>query len=755
MDRTQRQPRSERDDATAQIEKRFDDVRRTSLTLAEPLSPEDCSAQSMPDASPVKWHLAHTAWFFETFVLSPHVKGYRPFDGAFRDIFNSYYNAVGEQFSRGKRGLLTRPSMETVLAFRRHVDDAMDKTFIENQFDTEALSLIELGVNHEEQHQELMLTDLKHLFAQNPLLPVYREGWPLKRVSPRDVRFVGVEGGLKEIGAKKGGGFHFDNEGPRHRVFIEEFEIADRPVTNGEFIEFIEDGGYDRAELWLDAGFAYCRTAGWRAPLYWRDCGQGRRAFTLHGEVPIDLNAQVCHLSFYEAEAFARWAGARLPTEFEWELASALNEGERNFMESGALHPLASQRPSKDGAISQMFGDVWEWTRSDYAPYPGFAPADGAVGEYNGKFMSGQYVLRGGSCVTPAGHIRSTYRNFFPPEARWQFSGLRLARDLKKPTKSTRKTSFHALDTETNEDRAEIAEGLLRKSAEISPKYFYDVVGSQLFETITRLPEYYVPRAEAEIFCLRAIDIATAVRRMLGDGFQLIDLGAGSCEKAERLLPTLRPSRYVAIDISEDYLTGSLKRIQASFPDLAVEGVGMDFTRNFALPEHLSDRPSLIFYPGSSLGNFDEGTQLNLLNAARRASSETALLIGLDLVKDREVLEAAYDDPTGVTAAFNLNILNHVNRVLGSDFDPGLWRHIALYNDEASRIEMHLESEEAQIVSWPDGARRFEKGERILTELSRKWRQRDIVAMLDQAGFSAPAIWTDENEYFAVALAKG
>ena len=754
MDRTQSWPRPERDDAAAQIEKRFGDVRRTSLTLAEPLSAEDCGAQSMPDASPVKWHLAHTAWFFETFILSPHVENYRPFNGAFPDLFNSYYNAVGEQFSRGKRGLLTRPSMETVLAFRRHVDDAMDQSFKENQFDAEALSLIELGVNHEEQHQELMLTDVKHLLSQNPLLPVYREGWPLKGVSPRDVRFVGIEGGLKEIGLEKDGGFHFDNEGPRHCVYIEDFEIADRLVTNGEFIEFIEDGGYDRAELWLDAGFTYCRTAGWRAPLFWRDCGDGRRAFTLHGDAPIDLNAPVCHLSFYEAEAFARWAGARLPTEFEWELASTLNEGARNFMESRVLHPLASQRPSKDGAISQMFGDVWEWTRSDYAPYPGFAPAEGAVGEYNGKFMSGQYVLRGGSCVTPAGHIRSTYRNFFPPEARWQFSGLRLARDLNKQ-KRTRKTSFHALDTKTNENRAEIAEGLLRKSAEISPKYFYDVVGSQLFETITRLPEYYVPRAEAEIYRLRANEIASAVRRMLGDNFQLVDLGAGSCEKAERLLPTLRPSRYVAIDISEDYLTGSLKRIQASFPDLAVEGVGMDFTRNFALPEHLSDRPSLIFYPGSSLGNFDEETQLNLLNAARLASSETALLIGLDLIKDREILEAAYDDPTGVTAAFNLNILNHVNRVLGSDFDPARWRHIALYNDAASRIEMHLESEEAQTVSWLGGERRFEKGERILTELSRKWRRRDIRAMLDQAGFSAPAIWTDENEYFAVALAKG
>jgi ergothioneine biosynthesis protein EgtB len=399
-------------------------IRETSVALSAPLSAEDCAIQSMPDASPVKWHLAHTTWFFETFVLQPHVPGYRAFDPQYGYLFNSYYNAIGERHPRPERGMLSRPALDEVLAYRRHVDSAL--------LGTKGLpaDLIELGLHHEQQHQELILTDVKHLLSRNPLKPVYRKQWPLTTIHARTRRWVGFAGGLHEIGYRddvSGPGFAFDNETPRHRVWLEDFQIASHPVTHGDFIEFIDDGGYRRPELWLSAGWDLVRARDWEAPEYWTRRDGHWHTFTLHGEVPVDPNTPVCHVSFFEAEAFARWADARLPTEAEWEVASRSAPRDGNFLESGALHPLAL-REEPDGALAQAFGDVWEWTRSDYGPYPGFRPAAGAVGEYNGKFMCGQYVLRGGSCATPASHIRPSYRNFFPPEARWQFSGLRLAK---------------------------------------------------------------------------------------------------------------------------------------------------------------------------------------------------------------------------------------------------------------------------------------------------------------------------------------
>jgi ergothioneine biosynthesis protein EgtB len=399
-------------------------VRGATAALTAPLSAEDCAIQSMPDASPAKWHLAHTTWFFETFVLQPQVRGYRVFDPAFGYLFNSYYNAIGERHPRPERGMLSRPSLEEVLAYRRHVDAA-----IAGLLQKEAPSpLLELGLHHEQQHQELLLTDMKHLLSRSPLKPVYQKQWPLTPIRAQARTWIGIQGGLHEIGHQEGSGFAFDNEGPRHRVWLDDFEIASHPVTHGDFVAFIEDGGYRRPELWLSAGWDVVRARGWQAPEYWVRRDDGWRTFTLHGEVAVDPNTPVCHVSFFEAEAFARWANARLPTEAEWEIAAQRAPREGNFVESGALHPLALREDPASGMLAQAFGDVWEWTRSDYAPYPGYRPAAGAVGEYNGKFMCGQYVLRGGSCATPASHIRATYRNFFPPDARWQFSGLRLAR---------------------------------------------------------------------------------------------------------------------------------------------------------------------------------------------------------------------------------------------------------------------------------------------------------------------------------------
>jgi ergothioneine biosynthesis protein EgtB len=407
---------------------RFLSIRDTTLALAAPLSAEDCAIQSMPDASPVKWHLAHTTWFFETFVLAPHRPGYRPFDASYRVFFNSYYNAVGDRHPRPERGMLSRPGLEEVLAYRHHVDEAMLESLEAGQSLPEVGALIELGLHHEQQHQELILTDVKHLLSRNPAKPAYQKQWPLTQVSPRERGWISFDAGLYETG-HAGTEFCFDNETPPHRVWLDAFRIATHPVTHGDFIEFIGDGGYRRPELWLSAGWEAVTARGWQAPQYWERRDGSWYSFTLHGEAPVDPHAPICHVSFYEAEAFARWAKERLPTEAEWEVAARGAPRAGNFLESSALHPLALREASADGTPAQIFGDVWEWTRSDYGPYPGFRPAAGAVGEYNGKFMSGQYVLRGGSCATPSSHIRATYRNFFPPDARWQFSGLRLARD--------------------------------------------------------------------------------------------------------------------------------------------------------------------------------------------------------------------------------------------------------------------------------------------------------------------------------------
>lgn len=404
---------------------RYLEVRAQTRALAAPLSTEDCALQSMPDASPVKWHLAHVTWFFETFVLSGHLAGYAAFDPAFRVLFNSYYNGVGDKHPRPERGLISRPDLRTVLAYRAHVDSAMSRLLATEL--TPALdALVELGLQHEQQHQELVLTDVKHLLSRNPARPAYHPRWPLARVRPQPLAWHEFAGGLVTHGCEDAG-FAFDNERPAHRVFVAPFALASRPVTHGEFAAFVDDGGYRRPELWLSLGWDTVQARGWQAPLYWERDGDTWRTFTLHGMADIDARTPVCHVSFFEADAYARWAGARLPTEFEWEHAARDAQIAGNFAESGALHPLPAAELPVSGP-AQLFGDVWEWTRSDYAPYPGFAPAPGAVGEYNGKFMCAQYVLRGGSCATPRSHIRATYRNFFPPDARWQFSGIRLAR---------------------------------------------------------------------------------------------------------------------------------------------------------------------------------------------------------------------------------------------------------------------------------------------------------------------------------------
>jgi ergothioneine biosynthesis protein EgtB len=414
----------------ATLRERYGAVRAATMGLAALLSPEDQLVQSMPDASPTKWHLAHTTWFFETFVLSRFVPGYRAVNDRYAYLFNSYYEALGPRQPRPRRGALSRPSLEEVRAYRETIDERMDALLDEPPHGGEVLDRIELGLHHEQQHQELILTDIHHALWSNPLRPAYapgaRRGRAAVAASAAVPEWTSHPGGLVEMG-QEGTAFSFDNERPRHRTFLEPFQLARRAVTAREYLGFIEDGGYRHPDLWLSDGWAAIQQQGWTAPLYWARGAEDWSDFTLAGTQPLDLDAPVSHVSYYEAEAFARWAGARLPTEAEWETLAAAAPVDGHFVESGTLAPEPAIRVA-DGRPAQMFGDVWEWTASAYLPYPRFRPLEGELGEYNGKFMSGQMVLRGGSCLTPRSHIRATYRNFFPPAARWQMSGLRLAR---------------------------------------------------------------------------------------------------------------------------------------------------------------------------------------------------------------------------------------------------------------------------------------------------------------------------------------
>ncbi|GLQ90031.1 ergothioneine biosynthesis protein EgtB [Dyella flagellata] len=400
---------------------RFMRIRRHTLALCVGLSGEDLQVQSMPDASPGKWHLAHTTWFFEQFVLG-HDPAYRSPNPEWRYLFNSYYESVGPMHARPQRGLLSRPALGEIRDYRACVDEAMGE-LLAGDVNTELAARIELGLQHEQQHQELLLTDIKHMFSCNPLQPTYRDAADQRESRSSPLRFLPGRQGPVDIG-HEGDGFTYDNETPRHATWLSAHALANRLVTNAEYLAFVRDGGYQEAGLWLSDGWATVQREGWQRPLYWQD--DLASEFTLAGVRPLDAHAPVCHISYFEADAFARWAGARLPTEAEWEDAAARLPVHGNFQDDAHFHPIAS---SPGDGLQQMYGDVWEWTASPYVSYPGFKPLPGALGEYNGKFMNGQWVLRGGSCATPRDHIRASYRNFFPPHARWQFAGIRLGQD--------------------------------------------------------------------------------------------------------------------------------------------------------------------------------------------------------------------------------------------------------------------------------------------------------------------------------------
>ncbi|HWE98324.1 MAG TPA: ergothioneine biosynthesis protein EgtB [Caulobacteraceae bacterium] len=696
---------------------RFRAVRAASLARAAPLSAEDQQAQSMPDASPTKWHLAHVTWFFETFLLTPFLPGYRVFDPAFVYLFNSYYEAVGPRHPRPARGLITRPGLERVLAYRAHVDAAMERLLASDPA-AEVVELTVLGLAHEEQHQELILMDVLHLFAQSPVSPAYGPGFE-PAIARAPLEWIELHGGCVTIGAADG--FRFDNEGPRHDVLLRPYRLANRLVTNREWLAFMEDGGYARADLWLSDGWARVREAGWEAPLYWRSSEAGWRAMGFTGLQPLDLDAPVLHVSYYEADAYATWAGKRLPTEAEWEHA-------------------AVTRPE---AFAQLSDAAWQWTASAYLGYPGFRPAGGAVGEYNGKFMMGQMTLRGGASITPAGHARPTYRNFFYPHQRWMFSGVRLAEDAPAGGEASEEGQAEAF-------RHDVLEGLAKRPKSIPPKWFYDAKGSELFEAITELPEYYPTRAETALLSRIAPELAA---RIPPDAI-LIEYGSGASAKTRLLLDAApQLGAYAPIDISVTALEAAAASIRRDYPSLVVEPLARDFTRSGEAPTAAAGRRRVGFFPGSTIGNFDPAEAVRLLAEARRLMGEDGLFIlGADLVKEVRVMTSAYDDAAGVTAAFNKNLLTRIDREFGGDIDVDAFDHRAVWNAEDSRIEMHLVSRASQTVRVAGRTFDFAAGESLHTENSYKFTIEDITGMAKRAGWTLLERWIGPPPAFAVFL---
>ncbi len=774
------------------LKEQFSETRKLTEELLAPLEVEDQVVQTIEDVSPPKWHAGHTTWFFERLILQEMMEGYRPIDERFYFVFNSYYESLGERVERNLRGTLSRPTVREVMDYRNRVTDLMEG-FIENCPENiwprvEQLTL--LGINHEQQHQELFLTDIKHIFASNPLKPAYSESVAESSASQGigmsggngGAKFLQVEGGLHEIGAKPQP-FAYDNEFPRHKVYLEDFAIRSHLVTCGEFLEFIEDGGYRDHNLWLSDAWALLDQSGWEAPLYWRNADGVWRIMTLQGERDLDKDEPVCHVSFYEAAAFARWKGKRLPTEAEWEVAEEKlgNSGKRGaLLEDRVFHPRVEQR---DGNSPQsLIGNVWEWTQSGYLPYPGYTQSRDALGEYNGKFMNNQYVLRGGSCATPMSHIRPTYRNFFQAEKRWQFTGIRLAENLwgqnladrgetaiaggapaKESSEMMEMTIVQEIKnvdaghfSETHADHGtfalDVLTGLSETRKSIPSRYMYDDEGSRLFARIMELEEYYPTKCEADALarnCARIADYAGS------EPFNLVEFGSGNGVKTKILLDHFLEREldftYVPIDISQaamEELAGDLK---ATYPELNFTGLVTDYFTGVRWLNQQEEKKNFVLFLGSNIGNFPHPkARFFLRNLWNCLQPGDQALIGFDLKKDIELLLSAYNDSEGVTAAFNLNVLKRINRELGAEFDLSKFRHFGSYDVFSGAMESYLVSLEQQEVFIEALGRSFtlRAWEPIHIEYSYKYLESDIDRIALETGFFVKEHLYDSKRYF-------
>ncbi|MEA9977265.1 ergothioneine biosynthesis protein EgtB [Pseudomonas sp. 10B1] len=696
--------------------KRYLTTRCRTESLIEPLSAEDMVVQSMPDASPAKWHIAHTSWFFETFLLRENMADYRPFDPTFAYLFNSYYEAIGPRQPRPHRGLMTRPTVDQIVDYRKYVDAHMC-ILLQSPLNKSMSDLIELGLSHEEQHQELLLMDILHLFSVSSLKPAYDPRWA-KDVSGRRGQFKPLKGGLTEIG-HKGKGFAFDNEGPRHTTFLQSFEISDRLVTNGEWLAFMADGGYSKVGLWLSDGWATVQSEGWNSPVYWQHDEQGWKHMTLRGLEAIDPAAPVISISYYEAAAFAHWADARLPTEAEWEAAA------------------------EAGLLEQVDDVAWQWTQSAYSAYPGFRPADSAVGEYNGKFMVNVMVLRGGASITTPGHCRTTYRNFFGPDKRWMFSGLRLARDKRQPG---------VVNSHDSEFARDVVTGLSAPVKNLSPKYFYDAAGSELFEAICQTAEYYPTRAETGLLA----NVAQQIAALIPAGAALVEFGSGASEKTRLLLDSApQIAVYVPIDISANALKKAAALLKKNYPALNVAPQIDDFSRAMQLPAEVVGHTCVGFFPGSTIGNFTHPQAVTFLRSAHALLGKGAhFIVGVDLVKNADILVAAYDDAEGVTGRFNKNLLTRINRELDGNFNVDAFEHLALWNEVDERMEMHLVSQNEQVVKVAGHTFHFAAGERLHTENSHKFTVESFTALAASAGWSVDDFWVSDEPQVALFSLK-